>query len=76
MYTNIFVKTFQPTAPHSTCTYCNNNGHTSYSCKVRKCALTGVKTIWVFKKIKANTLGPYKTWVPKANGWTFLEGVS
>ena len=67
LYKNIFVKTSPPIASHLTCTYCNNSGHTSYSCKVRKCARRGVKTIWVSKKIEVNTLRPNKTWVTKAN---------
>ena len=38
LYKNCFFKASPPIAPHLTFTYCNNNGHSSYSCKVRKCA--------------------------------------
>ena len=50
----------------------NSEGHTSYSCNIKKCAKKGVKTIWVPNKIITNTQGPNKIWVPKTNGLSFL----
>ena len=54
LYKNIFVKESYPTILKILCTFCNTEGHTLYSCHIKKCVKNELKTMWVPKKIKTN----------------------
>ena len=61
---NYFVKASTSGIKH-TCTYCNQDGHTSFSCFVKKNTYFGGKLAWVPKESRTNTQGPKLVWVPK-----------
>ena len=61
---NYFEKASTSDTKH-TCTYCNQDGHTSLSCFVKKNAYFGGKLEWVPKNSKTNLQGPKVMWVPK-----------
>ena len=67
LYKNFFIKASHPITYKTPCTFCNTDGHTIYSCYVKKCVKRGLKTMWVPKKNATNTQGPNKIWVPKTN---------
>ena len=67
---NYFIK-----ASKFVCNYCNQNGHTSFSCHIKKNAYFGVKHVWVPKAPKTNSQGPKVMWVPKVNIWTLIVGI-
>ena len=48
-----------------TCTYCNQDGHISFSCFLKKKAYFGRKLAWVPKESRTNTQGLKLVWVPK-----------
>ena len=66
-YKNYFVKATS-TNDQIVCHYCNQNGHMSFRCPVKRNAYYGAKCIWVPKGIITNTQGPKSIWVP--NGTT------
>ena len=45
LYKIIFIKTMSPKTHKPPCAFCNTNGHTIYSCYVRKCVKKGLKTM-------------------------------
>ena len=61
---NYFVKASTSGIKH-TCTYCNQDGHTSFSCFVKKNTYFGRKLAWVPKESRTNNHGPKLVWVPK-----------
>ena len=61
---NYFVKASTSNTKH-TCTYCNQDGHTSFSCFVKKNTHFSVKQQWVPQSSKTNPQGPKVKWVPK-----------
>lgn len=62
---NYFVKALNQNESKYTCNYCNGNGHTSFSCQIKKNAYFGIKSKWVPKSLKTNIQGPKAIWVPK-----------
>ena len=57
-----------------TCTYCNQDRHTSFSCFVKKNAYFSRKLAWITKESRINTQGPKLVWVPKIKVWFLLVG--
>ena len=64
---NYFVKASSQSDSNLVCTFCNQNGHTTSYCTIKKNAKIGVKQVWVPKVPKTNTQGPKVMWVPKVN---------
>ena len=65
---NIFMKASTSDTKYS-CTYCNQDGHTSFLCFVKKNAYFGGKLAWVLKESRTNIQGPKLVWVPKVKIW-------
>ena len=61
---NYFVKASTSNTKH-TCNYCNQDGHTSYSCSTKKNLYFRGKATWVPKESMTNPQGPKLVWVPK-----------
>ena len=55
---NYFVKALSSINTKYVCNYCNQNGHTSFSCPINMDAYFGVKQEWVLKVSKTNSQGP------------------
>ena len=64
---NYFVKASSQNDLNLVCNFCNQNGHTSFSCDIKKKENFGVKQVWVPKALKTNIQGPKVMWVPKVN---------
>ena len=64
-YKNYFVKATSTSDHKIVCHYCNQNGHMSFRCPVKRNAYYGAKCIWVPKGTISNTQGPKSIWVPK-----------
>ena len=64
---NYFFKAYSSNDSKHICNYCNQNGHISFSCLIKKNAYFSVKQVWVPKARKTNSQGPKVTWVPKVN---------
>ena len=47
------------------CHYCNDHGHTSFDCHIKKSMSHGSKYKWIKKSTTTNTIGPKLVWVPK-----------
>ena len=62
---NYFVEASSSSDSKYVCNYCNQNGHTSFSCPIKKNAYFGVTQKWEQKAPKTNSLGPKAIWVPK-----------
>ena len=71
-----FVKDSSSNNSKFVCNYCNQNGHTSFSCLVKKNANFSVKQVWVSKYQKRHTsllclikknayFGVKQVWMPK-----------
>ena len=54
---NYFVKASFSVDSKYICNYCNQNGHPSFSCLIKKNAYFGVKYEWVPKVSKTNSQG-------------------
>jgi hypothetical protein len=57
-FKNVFIKSSISNVPHSTCTYCNQKGHTQYFCDIKKDVRKGKKIVWIPKYIGTNIQGP------------------
>ena len=64
---NYFVKASSPNDPKFVCNYCNQNGHTSSYCDIKKNTYFGVKQVWVPKAPNTNSQGHKVMWVSKIN---------
>ena len=64
---NYFVKASSSNDSKFVCNYCNQNGHTNFSCPIKKNAYFSVKHVWVPKTPKTNSQGSKVMWVPKVN---------
>ena len=69
---NYFIKASSLNGSKYVCNYCNQNGHTRFSCSIKKDAYFGVKKEWVPKVSKTNSQGPKIMWVPKAKVWILV----
>ena len=71
---NYFVRASSSNDTKYVCNYCNQNGHTSFSCPIKKNTYFGVKHEWVPKVSKTNPQGPKTIWVPKNKVWILVVG--
>ena len=62
-----FVKASSQNDSKLVCNFCNQNGHTTSYCIIKKNTNIGVKQVWVPKVPNTNIQGSKVMWVPKVN---------
>ena len=72
---NYFVKASFSNYSKYICNYCNQNGHISFLCSIKKDAYFDIKQEWVPKVSKTNSQWPRVMWVPKAKVWILVVGI-